>query len=588
MSVSSNHKDAKEKFELKEKVIAYYQENEVPQKMEDILNSMFYDDPEDVYGHLANFFDKFTKPALITKLTARQMLDGRGQPTIQTQVFCKIKNVEKLFSCCISPSPSTFLMDNAKLEERETEDQRKVESVKAAISYIGGEVSAKLKDLKPTQQSEVDSLILLYIQMLKAEEESRKQSEEAEAPAEETKPATLSPKDKKAGRSSAKPRKGASATVIPEEPREQFIQGSELVSAVSQAVCVAGAYALGIPVYQHIANLYNAESSQLRMPLPMVPIMQSGKAAVGKLNCVKEFMIIPSPGLSYTQSLDYITGIYSYVEKTLTSKGGAGLKCVSETGALCPLFEKPEQGLDLLVEAITAANLTPGEDIHIAINAAAFEMFDFEKGRYEVSSGQQKTADDMVDFWVELMSRYPSVMVLIDPLRKQEKDQWMRLCDRITERCFVAGTKVYPRPELLKEAALPDPIMTGATILEFENLACVSDICACVKKMEEAGNQIILSATSGETPEDFIADLAVAMNVRFLRVGAPNRGERISKFNRLLEIESELEASSKLAPQVDHEFKHMALPPENEEAEGALVSPSTTKKEEGKKEGKKK
>ncbi|KAK7110143.1 enolase 4-like [Littorina saxatilis] len=593
MSVSSNYKEAKEKYELKEKAVAYYQENGVPQKMEEILNSMFFDNPEDVYGHLANYFEKFIKPPLITKLTARQVLNGRGHPTIQTQVYCKIKNTERVYSTCVSPSPNSHLMDNAKLEEREADDQRKAESVKMAISYIGDEISTKLKGMKPNQQMEIDALIGLYMQMIKEEEYARKQLEEVEAPVEEVKPpVSVSPKEKKGKeRNSAKGKggKSGSAVVIPEEPREVFVQGAELVSAVSQAVCVAGAKSLELPVYQHIANLYNPEATQLRMPLPMVPIMQSGKAAAGKHNCIKEFMIIPSPGLSYTQSLDYITGIYNYVEKTLSVKGGAAARSVCETGALCPVFDKPEQGLDLLVEAITAANLTPGEDMHIAINAAAHEMFDFEKGKYEVTTGQPKSGDDIVDFWVELMSRYPAIMVIIDPLRKQEKNQWMRLCDRITERCFVGGNRIYPRASLLKDATLPDPIMSGASVLAFENLTHVSDLCACVKKMEDAGNQVILTARAGETQDDFLADLAVGMNVRFIQMGAPNRGERVSKYNRLLQIESELEASGKLAPQVDHEFKHIALP-DNEEGElGAAISPTISpRKEEGKERGKKK
>lgn len=372
--------------------------------------------------------------------------------------------------------------------------------------------------------------------------------------------------------------------VVPDEPREEFVQGAELVCAVSQAICVAGAYAKGVPLYEHIASLYHAEPCQLRMPLPMVTIMQSGKAALGKLNCVKEFMIIPSPGLSYTQSLDYITGIYSYVEKSLTAKGGVGLKAVSETGALLPVFEKPEQGLDLLQEAITAANLTPGEDIHIAINAAGHEMFDFEKGKYEVGTGQLKSADDLVDYWVELMSRYPSIMVFIDPMRKQDKEQWLRLCDRITERCFVAGERIYSRPGLLRYENLPETLMTGATVLAMENLTSVSDIIESVKKMEGSGNQIILSARAGETQDDFLADLAVALNVRFLKLGAPNRAERVSKYNRLLQIEAELEASGKLAPQVDHEFVHMALPPQETEDEATAqpASPTTSAKESSK------
>lgn len=596
---SIGQKDARDFYETKQKAVKYYLENGVPQKMEEILNSMFYDDPEDVYGHLANYFDQFTKPAVITKLAAQQALDGRGQPTIQTQVYCKIKNKEKMASSSVSPSPNTHLLDNAKLEDRETYDQKRAESVKAAMNYINTEISSKIKDMKPVEQSQIDALLTLYMQMLREEEIAHK-SEEAEATAaEEVKPVVPSPttKDGKeakkgkgsAGKGAGKGGKGSVAPIIPEEPREEFVQGAELVCAVSQAVCAAGASTRGVPLYEHISSLYHAESCQLRMPLPMVTIMQSGRAALGKLNCVKEFMVIPSPGLSYTQSLDYITGIYNYVEKSLSSKGGVGLKAVNELGALLPVFERPEQGLDLLQEAITAANLTPGEDIHIALNAAGHEMFDFEKGKYEVATGQLKTTDDLVDYWVELMSRYPSILVIIDPMRKQDREQWMRLCDRITDRCFVAGERIYNRPGLLRYEELPETRMTGATVLAMENLTSVSDIFACAKMMEGAGNQIILTARAGETQDDFLADLAVGMNIRFLKLGAPNRSERVSKFNRLLQIEAELQASGRLAPQVDHEFVHIALPqPEGEDEAAPPASPASTSTKESKKEGKKK
>ncbi|KAK7458963.1 hypothetical protein BaRGS_00039047 [Batillaria attramentaria] len=522
--MSASHKDAQAFYETKQKAVKYYLENGVPQKMEEILNSMFYDDPEDIYGHLANYFDQYIKPAVITKR----------------------------LSLCISPATNTHLPDNARLEDREADEQKRTESVKAAVNYINNEISSKLKDMKPTDQQQIDAIL-----------------------------------KGKGGKISV-------VAVIPEEPREHFPQGSEMVCAVSQAICVAGAraqaLAQGVPLYEHISSLYHTEPCQLRMPLPIVTIMQSGKAALGKLNCVKEFMVIPSPGLSYTQSLDYITGIYYYIEKSLSSKGGVGLKTVSETGALCPVFEKPEQGLDLLQEAITAANLTPGEDIHIAINAAAHEMFDFEKGKYEVMTGVLKGADDLVDFWVELMSRYPSIMIVIDPTRKLDRDQWMRLCDRITEWCFVAGDRIFNRPGVLMYEQLPEQMMTGATVLAMENMTTLSDMMGCARKMEAAGNQIILSARSGETQDDFLADLAVGMNARFIKLGAPNRGERVSKFNRLLQIEAELEASGKLAPQVDHEFVHIALPPpEGEGEEGPPpASPASTKETKKEEKGKKK
>nr|KAG5686404.1 hypothetical protein BaRGS_023704 [Batillaria attramentaria] len=474
--------------------------------MEEILNSMFYDDPEDIYGHLR-------------------------------------------LSLCISPATNTHLPDNARLEDREADEQKRTESVKAAVNYINNEISSKLKDMKPTDQQQIDAILNLYMQMLKEEEVAQKQSEEAEAPPpEEVKP----------------PGKGGKISVvavIPEEPREHFPQGSEMVCAVSQAICVAGAraqaLAQGVPLYEHISSLY------------------------------------------HTESLDYITGIYYYIEKSLSSKGGVGLKTVSETGALCPVFEKPEQGLDLLQEAITAANLTPGEDIHIAINAAAHEMFDFEKGKYEVMTGVLKGADDLVDFWVELMSRYPSIMIVIDPTRKLDRDQWMRLCDRITEWCFVAGDRIFNRPGVLMYEQLPEQMMTGATVLAMENMTTLSDMMGCARKMEGPHSTLpVINIPALTMPRNYgtcgadrvIIHIAVGMNARFIKLGAPNRGERVSKFNRLLQIEAELEASGKLAPQVDHEFVHIALPPpEGEGEEGPPpASPASTKETKKEEKGKKK
>lgn len=593
------HQAAREQYELKEKAIAYYKENGVPQKMEEILNTMFCDKPEDVYGHLATFFAQFIKPAVISMVASRQVLDGKGQPTIQTQVYCRIQNRDKLFSTCISPSPNSHLLDNAKMEDRETEDQRKAESVKTAINYINGEIASKLLDMKPTQQKEMDAIVTLYMQMLKEQEDSQKQAIMDEGPEEEVKPVvSVSPtkdaKDKKGGKTSPKATgkisKVNTVVVVPDEPRETFILGAELVCAVSQAVCVAGAAATNIPVYRHIANIFKPECTQLRMPLPMVTIMQSGKAAGGKQNCIKEFMIIPSTGLSYTQSLDYISGIYSYVEKALIGKGGVSQRNVNETGALCPTFDRPEQGLDLLLEAITAANLTPGVDIHIAINAAAHEMFEFERGKYEVITGSLKTSDELVDFWIELMSRYPAIILIIDPFRKQDRDSWLKLCDRITDHCFVAGNKIYPRPGLLNNMDVQDPMMAGVTTLSFENHTSLTDLCTFMNRMEVTGNKIILEARAGETPDDFLADLAVAMDVRFFKIGAPNRGERVSKYNRLLEIEMELDLTGMLAVQLNHEFKHIALLTEEEgEPVPAPASPITIKKDkeaEGKKDGK--
>lgn len=224
-------------------------------------------------------------------------------------------------------------------------------------------------------------------------------------------------------------------------------------------------------------------------------------------------------------------------------------------------FERPEQGLDMIQEAMSQFELTPGEDFYIALNLAGHEIFDYEKGKYEVITGQQKVADDVVEFWADLLGKYPAVMAIIDPLRKQEEQQWMSLCERISERCYVMGRRVYHRPGLLKDEELFETFKTSGVVYNMEQMNTVSDMMDCAKKMEEAENQTVLAANQGETTDTFLADLAVGMNATFLKLGAPCRGERVSKLNRLLAIEEQLKEQGKLAYHSEFEFPVITLPP---------------------------
>ncbi|VDI69117.1 enolase [Mytilus galloprovincialis] len=199
--------------------------------------------------------------------------------------------------------------------------------------------------------------------------------------------------------------------------------------------------------------------------------------------------------------------------------------------------------------------------------------------------GIAKVADDLVEFWSDLLTRYPSIIAIIDPMRKQEEEHWMRLCDRISDRCLVIGSQAYHRPGLLKDEELTENFKSSGIAFKLEQLNTVSDILTCVKKMEEDDNQIIISSCQGETTDTFLADFAVGVNARFIKVGAPVRGERTVQINRLLQIEEQLETKDKLKPLEPNAFPHIAPPPlpEPEEGEGEAQT-----EEEAKKDGKKK
>ncbi|XP_033756351.1 enolase 4-like isoform X4 [Pecten maximus] len=601
---TTSARDPRELYEIKQKAVKFYNDNGVPNKMEDVLNTMFYDNPPDVFGYLANYFEKFAATPTISKVKAKEAYDSKGQPTIQTEVFCTVKNNLRLSATVVSPSPNSHLSDNTKPEDREGDDTERQNSVTAAVNILNTDLNNRLTGLDPAQQQEVDNVVSkFYVELQSAEEERLAKEAEAAATEEgstkdvETASQASGSKGKQPKSATKKGGKSQMSVAVPMEPTEKFLPGAGAVSTMSRAACVAAAHIQQIPVFQHVAGLRFTEVPfEMTVPLPMVTIIQSGRAALGKSNCIKEFMVVPKPGMPLSQSLPLIQKIYNYVGKSLFTKSGVAAKLTNDIGAFCPTFDRPEQGLDLLQEAITQCELTVGEDFFLAINCAAYEIFDYdpvtgkeppapfpgqdmhkEKGKYELLTGQAKVADDVVEFWVELLGRYPSIIAVIDPLRKQEKEHWMRLSDRISDQCFVVGSQAYARPGLLKDEELTPDFVSSGIVLALDRLNTVSDTIHVAKKLQDADNQVIVSCCNGETADTFLADFAVGVKALFMKVGAPVRGERTAQLNRLLQIEGVLEMSSRLAAQSEYKFPHITPPPLPEPEEGE--EETTTKKE---------
>ncbi|GFS07021.1 enolase-like protein ENO4 [Elysia marginata] len=552
MASAASSRYPRDTYALKQKAMKYYSENGIPLKMEEILNTMFYDDPSDVHGYLVNYFSQFTKEAVISRMSATQVYDSTGMPTIQTDAFCTVNNKEKKITSSTTPFPNI----KAKPEEREKAEIETQHSVTAALKAINIEISEALKGLNPKQQSEIDKVLLSIIETMKAEETARKAQEDETV--ERASP--VAPPEEKDKKKSAKTKvsqhkeslhfdegKGGKASaplvIIPDRPLEVFTAGSEAVSAVSQAVCACAATSNNIPIYRHVGNLARTKGAlhEFRIPLPMVTIIQSGKSVPGKVNCVKEFMLVPGVTMPVEKSIEHIQHIYQYVAKSFATKLGPIAKFVNESGALCPQLETPTQALDLLQEAVNAQGLTIGEDMYLALNAAGHEFFDHDKGRYEVTTGNLKSPDDMVDFWGDIVLKYPALIAIIDPLRGEDLEPWVRLGERVSDGVFVIGDRFYSRPGLVLEAPPSSPIQTSGAVLYLEQMNSISDLVQCSNLFHGLSNEVVISTNQGDTTDTFIVDFAVGLGARFLKIGGPNRGERSCKLNRLVEISRELE-----------------------------------------------
>ena len=346
--------------------------------------------------------------------------------------------------------------------------------------------------------------------------------------------------------------------VIPDKIVEKDHPGSSAIAAISHALSVVGASVAKSTVFDHLINCYGGDDYCIKLPLPLVTLVQSGKAALGKSSCVKEYMITPRPDMPTSEAISTMAKIHESLLKAVYSKGGVSAKNLSDSGAICPVYDKPEQGLDAIADAVNSCGFDIGKDFFFVLNASAHECFDYEKGKYEVITGMLKSPDDMPDFWADITGRYPSIIGLIDPIRCEENLQWNKICSLISSRCLVIAGKAYNRPGLLKDEALDfHEFATTGVVMKADGANTITHIVECSKKMLDLSNTIILADGLHTTNNTLLIDIAIASQARFIKMGAPVRGERIVKYNRLVELDAELgERRGQWSP-----LKFPAIPP---------------------------
>nr|XP_015202517.1 PREDICTED: enolase-like protein ENO4 isoform X1 [Lepisosteus oculatus] len=557
-------KEDREFYELKNRAAEYYRANGVPQKMEDVLNLMFYEKPDDVYGYLANYFSRFSTPSMIYRLLGKEVYDGKGEPTVQADVVCITKNEEKIVSSAVISSPDAVQDYSVQDASVFDDDAKRKDSVLTALQWINESLTTMLKGYEPADQAGVDKLLSDFFAARSLEEQDRKSREKEEQRLSESLPEATPPpmpptasKDKK---TSAKGKKNnhQEKPIPPAEPPEQVLPGSMAIGAVSLAVAKAAAHFKGIPLYQHIASLKHSQEcpKEFHIPLPMVTLLSCGKSSPGKLNLMDEIILIPKPGQRFKQNFKILLELRSEMGRIMkcASKTGPVPNTISDSGALVVGYDRFEQPLDLITETVSSLGLTLGTDIHLAVNCAAHKLMDYQKGKYEVSIGTSKSPDEMVDMYVELTSRYPGVIALIDPLRKEDREQWDKLYTTIGHRCYLlAEFALKPICSHLNEDSLAMAGINGL-VLKQTNHTTVCDLIEVTKQMEGKRYITVTGTTDGEPCDDALSDLAVGLGVRFVKLGGLRRGERVTKYSRLISIEEELAQQGILGSTEELEF----------------------------------
>lgn len=307
--------------------------------------------------------------------------------------------------------------------------------------------------------------------------------------------------------------------------------GANAILAVSIACARAAAASLDIPLYRFLGGV-NAN----RLPVPMMNILNGGAHAANTVD-VQEFMIMPVGAKCFADGLRWCTEVFHALQALLSSKGLS--TAVGDEGGFAPDLSGDDEAIEYILEAVTRAGYEPGKEFVLAMDAASSEWKGGRTGEYILpKSGKRYTSEQLVDHWKILTAKYP-VYSIEDGLDEEDWDGWQILTKELGDRVQLVGDDLFvTNTERLKKGI---ELGCGNSILiKLNQIGSVSETLEAIKMAHKAGYTAIASHRSGETEDTTIADLAVALNTRQIKTGAPSRSERTAKYNRLLRIEEEL------------------------------------------------
>ena len=421
----------------------------------------------------------------IIKVHGREILDSRGNPTVEAQVAVKNK-VDGHIHTGVAAVPSGASTGRFEaVELRDAEPRYFGLGVRHAVKNINEKLAPLLCGRNALEQIQIDSLMV-------------------ETDGTENK-ANL---------------------------------GANAILAVSLACAKAAACALHIPLYRYLGG-----ASARRMPVPMMNILNGGKHAANTVD-FQEFMIMPVQAENFAEGLRVCAEIYHNLKGLLQEQGlSTG---VGDEGGFAPDLPDAESVLGYIVDAITAAGYTPGQDIKIALDVASSELYNEKTGMYHFPGESRlksqeviRDTQEMIAYYERLMERFP-IYSIEDGLAEDDWDGWRKLTERLGDKIQLVGDDLFVTNTGRLAAGIR--LHTGNAILvKVNQIGTLSEAFAAIEMAHKNGYRAVISHRSGETEDTIIADIAVAVNAGQIKTGAPCRTDRVCKYNQLLRIEEELE-----------------------------------------------
>eukprot|EP00210_Caulerpa_lentillifera_P003384 g3228.t1 len=483
----------------------YIDKHNLKELVETAINACVREKPQDAVSYLSQYLaakaagDSEVPLGSISKVVGRMIIDSRGNPTCEADVYTS----KGMFRAAVPSGASTGIHEAVELRDND-KTKWMGKGVTQAVENINTKIAPALIGMDPTDQKKIDDHMK-----------------------------ELDGTDNKG------------------------VIGANAILAVSLAVCKAGAAARGVPLYKHIADL--AGNTKLVLPVPSFNIINGGSHA-GNALAMQEFMILPVGAKNFTEALRMGCEVYHNLKALIKEKYGQDACNVGDEGGFAPNIQSNEEGLNLVNTAIEKAGYTG--KVKIGMDVAASE-FKTEDDHYDLAfkdsnndGSQKKSGAEMLDLYKKFCEDYP-IITIEDPFDQDDWDNTAAFTE--TKACQVVGDDLLvTNPQRVKQAI--EKKACNALLLKVNQIGTVTESIEAVGMAKEAGWGVMASHRSGETEDSFIADLSVGLCTGQIKTGAPCRSERLAKYNQLLRIEEEL---GEAAVYAGEEWSHIPwTPPE--------------------------
>jgi enolase len=320
--------------------------------------------------------------------------------------------------------------------------------------------------------------------------------------------------------------------------------GANAILGVSLACAKAAASENGIPLYSYIGGV-----KANTLPVPMMNILNGGSHADNKID-IQEFMVMPFGAESFSEALRMGTEVFHHLKSVLKSKGMS--TNVGDEGGFAPGLGSNDEAIEVVLKAIESAGFRPGEDMWIALDAAASEFYSEKTKKYTFeSTGDVMTSDDLVSFWKNWANKYP-IISIEDGLAEDDWSGWKSLSEAVGQKCQLVGDDLFVTNTKRLQKGIYENI-ANSILIKVNQIGTLTETIEAVSLASSNGYSSVMSHRSGETEDNTIADLAVALNTGQIKTGSASRSDRMAKYNQLLRIEEQLGDSANF-PGKDFKF----------------------------------